>query len=352
MMILSTQLDLSQRAIPVRPIGFLNDPLAQGGRCLGLQTNKRFTHAAGLSLKQLSYLLAVSETLNFTRAAELCCVTQSTLSSGLAELERLLGVLLVERGRQRISLTPIGQEMVQRAQGLLAASEDLLNSAQMACAPDNGPLYVGIIPTIAPFLLGRMLKNCQAQFPKLELFVREAQTRTLLEQVQHGELDVAIVALPIPLGQLEAHELFQEELCLVAHQSDGLTQEKMVSIDSLDPMRLLLLEEGHCLREHTLSACPNRYNSQEHHPIESTNLSTMVQLVQAGLGYALLPNMAIQAGILAGTEVKTIALRADPSPSRSIALVTRPSHPRRAFLCSTFANKALIGLSTFAAQAS
>lgn len=309
-----------------------------------LQKNKRFTHAAGLSLKQLSYLLAVSETLHFTRAADLCCVTQSTLSSGLAELERLLGVQLVERDRQRVSLTPIGQDIVQRANGLLAGSEDLLNLAQQASAPDGGPLHVGIIPTIAPFMLGRILNNCRTQFPKLQLFVRESQTRTLLDQVNNGELDAAIVALPIPLGKLEAHELFQEDLCLVAHRSDDLTQHTQVSMNNLDPERLLLLEEGHCLRDHTLLACPNRPNAQEHHPIESTNLSTMVQLVHANMGYALLPNMAIQAGILAGTDVKTVALKTTPVPTRTIALVTRPSHPRREFLCTVFAKNALTGL--------
>jgi LysR family hydrogen peroxide-inducible transcriptional activator len=306
--------------------------LSKGETGLELQTNKRFTHAAGLSLKQLSYLLAVSETLNFTRAADLCCVTQSTLSSGLAELERLLGVLLVERDRQRVSLTPIGLDIVQRARDLLAASEDLLNLAQQACAPDGGPLHVGIIPTIAPFLLGKMLNNCQVRFPKLQMFVRESQTRTLLEQVNNGGLDAAVVALPIPLGKLEAHELFQEELRLVVHQSDDLMQNQSVSMDHLDPSRLLLLEEGHCLRDHTLSACPTRAGSQEHHPIESTNLSTMVQLVHAGMGYALLPNMAIQAGILAGTDVKTMDLGTEPKPTRTIALVTRASHPRREFL--------------------
>lgn len=303
---------------------------------MDIHRNKRFAQAASLSLKQLSYLLTVSKTLNFTRAAELCFVTQSTLSGGLAELERTLGVKLVERDRQRVLLTPIGHEVAQWATTMLSASDHVLGLAQQANDPTGGHLHLGIIPTIAPFWIGQVLSRCAAAFPNLHVSVRESQTHTLLEAIHNGELDTAIVATPIAVGKLAVCSLFQEPLCLVAHETDALITQPQVFIDHIDPNRLLLLEQGHCLREHTLLAC-HAEKTDPHTPgIEISNLSTMVQLVQAGLGYGLLPHMALKAGLLNGTQVKPVAL-AGPQPTRTIALVTRPSHPKLGFLHQQFA---------------
>lgn len=292
------------------------------------------TQATALSLKQLSYLLAVSETLNFTRAAQTCFVTQSTLSGGIAELERTLGVQLVERDRQRVALTPAGLEVVKRAQGILSAANDLVTRAQMAADPANGEFRLGIIPTIAPYLLGKILTGARAQFPQLFLHVRESQTRVLLDEVDSGELDAAVIALPVELGKLHARILFDEKLRLVAHHSDSLCKGPKRALEEIDTRRLLLLEKGHCLRDHTISACSaNRGKAGQGDAglVEATNLSTMVQLVNSGIGCALLPDMAIQAGILTGTDVKQVPLTA-PQPSRTIALVTRSSHPKLAFI--------------------
>lgn len=296
--------------------------------------NKQYAKAASISLKQLSYLLAIADTLNFTRAAELCFVTQSTLSGGLSELERVLGVQLVERDRQRVALTPLGSNMVRRAQGILSATADLVMLAQSAADPASGELRLGIIPTVAPFVLGNALNACKKQFPHLTVSVRESQTAVLLAEVDNGELDAAVLALPIETGKLHEHVLFEEELCLVAHVSDSLCKSKQQPLATIDAKRLLLLEKGHCLRDHTLSACSlerNPSQTDEGGVVEATNLSTMVQLVNAGIGCALLPRMAIQAGILHGTQVQEVPLSA-PIPSRAIALVTRTSHPNFDFI--------------------
>jgi LysR family transcriptional regulator, hydrogen peroxide-inducible genes activator len=289
--------------------------------------------ASSLSLKQLSYLLAVAQTLNFTRAAELCFVTQSTLSGGIAELERNLGVQLVERDRQRVAMTAIGEEVVRRAQDILSASQDLFARAQLAADPASGEFALGIIPTIAPYVLGRILTQCKAQFPELQLRVRESQTRVLLDEVEHGELDAALIALPFPLGKLTAYPLFEEQLRLVAHHHDPLNKGKPRKLAEIDARHLLLLEKGHCLRDHTVSACSanNKPEQSGFGQVEATNLNTMVQLVNSGIGCALLPDMAIEAGILHGTQVELVTLLA-PLPTREIALVTRASHPKLALI--------------------
>lgn len=290
-----------------------------------------YHQASALSLKQLSYLLAVAETLNFTRAAELCFVTQSTLSGGIAELERTLGVQLVERDRQRVAITPVGAEVVQRAKGIVSASQDLVARAQMASDPASGEFRLGIIPTIAPYMLGKVLTQAKTQFPNLLLSVRESQTRMLLDEVEHGELDAALIALPVDLGRLISFSLFEENLRLVAHHKDPVCTGKPRKLADIDARRMLLLEKGHCLRDHTVSACSangGKAGQGEAGLVEATNLNTMVQLVNSGIGCALLPDMAIDSGILSGTEVELVPLLA-PLPSREIALVTRASHPKR-----------------------
>lgn len=292
------------------------------------------TQATALSLKQLSYLLAIAETLNFTRAAELCFVTQSTLSGGIAELERTLGVQLVERDRQRVALTPVGVEVAQRAQGILSASRDLVARAQLAADPASGEFRLGVIPTIAPFLLGAILSKSKTSFPQLVLRVRESQTAALLQELEHGQLDAALIALPIDLGKLRAFPLFEEQLQLVAHRNDPLCKTAGIPLREVDTRRLLLLEKGHCLRDHTVSACSAKQrdaSNTDGNLIEASSLGTMVQLVNSGLGCALLPNMAIQAGLLNNTELQQIELAA-PLPSRQIALITRNSHPKLHFI--------------------
>jgi len=285
--------------------------------------------ANALSLRQLAYLVALSETLNFTRAAERCFVTQSTLSAGIRELEQTLNVVLFERDRQSVRVTPIGQELVERARSLLSQSLDLVNAAQAAGSPLQGTVTLGAIPTIAPFLLPRLLRLMRREMPELITLLREDQTAALLHAVGEGEIDFAIIALPMDVGRLRVVPILTEELWLIASEDDPIAKLIHPKVSQVDMQRLILLSDGHCLREHTLQACQSGRRGRDRIPsaIEASSLPTLVQMVEAGLGVSLLPEMAIKAGLLVGTNVVARPLSA-PSPKREIVLVARPTTPR------------------------
>ena len=276
------------------------------------------------SLRQLSYLVALAQRLNFTQAAQDCFVTQSTLSAGIMELESTLNARLVERERHRVVMTDLGLEMVKRAQALLAAAEDLAQTAARAADPLAGMLRLGVIPTIAPFLLPTILPEMRKRFPALQFALREDLTANLLTRLEHGQLDFALIALPFELGNLMARELFSEELWLVS--PPGKKQPKRQSIANLDSDQLLLLEEGHCLRGHTLSGCgltPRSSNAPA-----ATSLFTLVQMIEAGMGVGLLPEMTLRAGLLKNSTLIAQPF-SPPAPKRGIALVARTSTSRR-----------------------
>ena len=278
------------------------------------------------SLRQLSYLVAVADRLNFTQAAQDCFVTQSTLSSGLKELERTLGAALVERDRQHVLLTPLGRTVVERSRELLGSARDLVGAVRAAAAPMTGLLRLGAIPTIAPFLLPPLVRAARTQHPDLKLALREDRSATLLDRLRAAELDFALIALPYDTAGLMVRELFAEELWLITGMPDGAHAPRRPKISGLDPERLLLLEEGHCLREHTLEACglAERANPSG---IEASSLVTLVQMVESGLGDALLPQMAIESGFLGRASVLPQRF-APPVPRRTIALVARPTTTR------------------------
>ena len=253
------------------------------------------------SLRQLRYLAALDEHRSFTRAAEACFATQSTLSAGLKELEATLGLRLVERDRRSVSMTPAGDEIAARARGLLAAAEDLVEVAARAAAPMTGLLRVGMIPTIAPFVLPALLPALRRRHPELRLALREDLTHRLLERLSAGGLDCALIALPYDTKGLLLRELCEDEL---------------------------LLEEGHCLRDHVLQAC-GRERVARVEGVEATSLLTLVHMVASGLGLALVPELAIAGGLLSGLQLGARRLM-PPAPRRGLALVARASTARRA----------------------
>ncbi len=279
------------------------------------------------SLRQLRYLVAVSERLNFRQAAEDCFVTQSTLSAGIKELEGQLGVELVERDTRSVRLTAVGEQVVARATRLLAEARDLVEVAKGAREPLSGPLRLGVIPTIAPFMLPAMLPELRAAYPELKLYLREDQTERLLERLRSGDLDVALIALPYDVGELHVRKLFKDEFWFVAREDDPLAQANEVAVRSLRPGQVLLLEEGHCLREHALSACGTRAANADTQ-LEATSLHTLMQMVEGGLGVTLLPEMTLKAGILNGTSLVARPFAADV-PARTIALAIRPTSAHR-----------------------
>ncbi|MFW2455505.1 LysR substrate-binding domain-containing protein [Methyloversatilis discipulorum] len=276
------------------------------------------------SLRQLRYLVAVSDKLNFTQAAESCFVTQSTLSAGIKELEATLGTRLVERERHSVMMTAVGAEVVARARRLLAEAEDLTEWARNAERPMSGLLRLGVIPTIAPFLLPAVLPEVRSRYPELKLALREDLTANLLARLATGQIDFALIALPYDTGNLQVYPLFDEELLLIAPA--GREADMPRDIGKLDPEALLLLEEGHCLRGHTLGGC--RLDEPRVTGMEATSLFTLAQMVEGGLGMALLPDMTLRSGLLG--HMNLVAHRfSEPRPRRTIALVARSSNARQ-----------------------
>jgi len=283
--------------------------------------------AALPSLRQLQYLVKLAELRNFTRAAAACHVTQSTLSSGLKELESSLGARLVERDRQGVLLTPAGQEVVERARGLLAGASDLAQAASSAGSPMRGLLRLGAIPTIAPFVLPQLLQRQRKQYPDLRLALREDRTESLLERLEDGRLDFALLALPYDTGNLLVREICQDELLLVAPAGSVVSTRGNVALNARTAEHLLLLEEGHWLRQHTLQACRSKHTGGRVEGLEATSLLTLVQMAESGLGLALVPELAVRRGLLASTGL-TAHRVGPPAPTRGIALVARSSTAR------------------------
>jgi LysR family transcriptional regulator, hydrogen peroxide-inducible genes activator len=281
------------------------------------------------SVRQLRYLAVLADKLNFRAAAEACFVTQSTLSAGIKELETQLGARLVERDKRSVRLTPAGEQVAARARRLVAEAADLVATARAGTAPLSGDLRLGVIPTIAPFLLPRALPPLRKRYPALRLFLREDLTARLLEQLRAGELDAALIALPYETGGLELRELFRDDFRFVAPKDHPLAATKTVAVERLDHAEVILLEEGHCLREHAIEACATRKGGRagQGAGIEATSLPTLLQMVEGGLGVTLLPETALAAGLLHGTGLVSRPFTARV-PARTLALAARPSSAR------------------------
>lgn len=283
---------------------------------------------AAFTLRQLEYAVALAERLNFTQAARQCRATQSTLSAGIKELERALGATLFERDRASVTLTPAGAALVARARGILAACDDLTEEAERLGGPMRGVLRLGVIPTVAPFVLPSLLPKLRRAHPTLALALREDLTSHLLARLRAGELDAALVALPYDTEGLLVRRLFDDALVIVGRDDDPSLRAAKVTVTAPLEGRLLLLEEGHCLREHALAACGDAERaSRERRPgLEATSLLTLVEMVTFGLGVALLPEMAVARGLLKGTGLTSRPLV--KGPRRTIALVARASTAR------------------------
>ena len=277
------------------------------------------------TIKQLQYLVALRRHGHFGHAAKACFVTQSTLSAGLRELEALLGVTLVERTRRVVRFTPLGSKIADKAVRVLRESEELADIARAEGKPLHGELRMGVIPTIAPVLLPAMLPRLRAAWPSLKLFLREETSAAACEALHRGQLDCVLLALPFACGEVDSEPLFDDRL-LVAFPAGEAPGAARVEAASIDARRLLMLEDGHCLKDHALSAC-NRPELRAEAAMMGTSLHTLVQMVDNGLGVTFVPEMAIAAGILDGTAVEARPLTTDHD-SRQVALVWRRSSPR------------------------
>jgi LysR family hydrogen peroxide-inducible transcriptional activator len=281
------------------------------------------------TLRQLRYLVAVVERCHFGRAAEACLVSQSTLSAGIQELEELLGASLLERTRRSVVPTALGREMAARAQALLKGAEDLVDVARAAVEdPMTGPLHLGVIPTIGPFMLPRVMPALRAAFPRLKLYLREDQTARLLARLESGELDAAVLALPYPMDDMESEEIAQDRFWVVCPPGHRLCSSPAARTSDMAMEDLLLLEDGHCLREHALAACAMEGARRNSAAFQGTSLYTLVQMVANDLGVTLMPQMALDAGILRGLDLSALPLEAE-TPFRRIGLVWRRTSGRK-----------------------
>ncbi len=279
------------------------------------------------TLKQLKYLCAVADHQHFGNAAKACHVSQSTLSAGIQELEDALNVSLVERNNRNIILTGLGQEVVARSHEVLVDVEDLVALCAAAGEPFTGKLRLGVIPTIAPFLLPKILRQMRAQYPDFKLFIREGLSDTLVDALNNGELDILLLALPFPADNVDVMPLLEDEFLLASPADHRLANKRDLRTQDLKGEDLLLLEDGHCLREHALEACKLR-DSQISVPYQATSLSTIVQMVANGIGITLLPKMAVDAGITSGTGLVTQTFD-QTQVSREIGLMWRKKTPRQ-----------------------
>lgn len=282
------------------------------------------------SLRQLQYLVSLHEHQHFGRAAEACNVTQSTLSAGLKELETVLGVRLVERSRRVIVFTALGIGVVRRAEDLLLRARELSVASHVGLEPLAGAFRLSIIPTIAPFLLPRILPAVRRDYPALEFQVHEEMSHDGCAGLSSGTRDCMILALPYDCGDFEYAALLEDRIVVAARSDDVIARNVCVEPEDLPVERLLLLHEGHCFRDHALMACKRPNYGPKSAP--GASIHTLIQLVQAGMGVMLLPQLAVDHGVTAGTDVVTRAL-ASPDAQRVISLAWRRNSPH----CEGFA---------------
>ncbi len=282
---------------------------------------------ADLKLKDLQYLVAVADTKHFGRAAERCFVSQPTLSAQLKKLEEYLGVQLIERAPKRVALTQAGHEIVERARRIIEAGDEIVEIARGHRDPLAGRLKLALLPTIGPYLLPNVASKLRKALPRLELMLYEYQTDTMLEKLHSGEIDVGILALPVAMDGLDSQVLYKEPFTVAVPASHRLAQRSSIRVDDLHDETLLLLEDGHCLRDQALDICSST-DIHEKQDFRATSLETLRQMVAAGVGITLLPELA---GRGAYGNARGVAIRpfVKPVPSRTIGAVWRKSSARR-----------------------
>ncbi len=277
------------------------------------------------TVKQLRYLVALAEHQHFARAAAACYVSQSAFSSAIKELESLLNVRLFDRTNRRVTVTAIGQEVVVQARLCLRDLDALVEIAEGGQEPLVGRLNLGAIPTIAPFLLPQVMPKIRKAFPKLQLYLKEGKTRQLHAELLQGSLDVLLIALPFELKNVETFTLFKDRFRLAARDDTKLVDPERYAFNRLDSGSVLLLEEGHCLRDHAISAC-RILDYQKLSPFAASSLLTLVQMVDGDLGITFVPEMAEGSSLLSGTHIRTYPLK--EGSYRMIALAWRKGSSR------------------------
>lgn len=275
--------------------------------------------------KQLRYFVALEHYEHFGKAAESCFVSQPAFSVAIKELENMLNIQLVDRTNKNVTVTSLGRDIARQARVVLRDLEDMVDIAKGNQAPLTGQLKLGVIPTIAPFLLPKILPALRKAYPELKLYLKEDLTERVYDRLMDGELDIILIALPYELRNVTDMPLFDDRFYLAHHQRSSFVDPAKFNMNTLPSDSILLLEDGHCLRDHALSAC-NIKNADKVSSITATSLLTLVQMVDADLGITYLPEMAVNSPLLKNTKIKTVAM--DASSYRQIGLVWRKASTR------------------------
>ena len=279
------------------------------------------------SVKQIRYICAVADYRHFSKAAEACFVTQSTLSAAIQDLESQLGVVIFERSKRSVLITPSGEKLLDQARKILGEIEDFVSLAKTSQDLLTGDIRLGVIPTIGPFMLPTLLKQLRDSYPKLGLYLKEDMSAKLYRQLQQGELDLIVLAFPYSLPEMDMVSLFKDEFLLCLSPGHKLESSKKIRQSQLRGQSLLLLEEGHCLRDHALEACKLE-KADTNLVYQGTSLHTLVHMVANGLGVTLLPQIAVTAEVLGDTKLQLKKFTKE-NVSREIGLAWRKSDPRR-----------------------
>jgi LysR family hydrogen peroxide-inducible transcriptional activator len=284
-----------------------------------------------MNLRDLRYLVAVADHRHFGHAAEACFVSQPTLSTQIKKLEAELGVELVERNPRNVMLTPVGEDVVERARVMLHEADDIAEIARRAKDPESGSIRIGLFPTLAPYLLPHVVPQVHERFPNLELLLVEEKTEEVLRRVRDGRLDAGVLALPVHDESLHQEPLFVEDFVLAVPREHALAKDDApVPASVLVGESVLLLEEGHCLREQALAVC-DLAGASERNGFRATSLETLRQMVAADVGVTLLPNLAVQTPVPSSPDVHLLPF-SEPVPHREIAMFWRKTSPFRDFL--------------------
>jgi len=281
-----------------------------------------------VNLRDLRYFVALADTKHFGKAAERSYVSQPTLSAQIKKLENYLGVQLIERQPRRVTLTDSGAKILPLARRILQESDEIISLARNEHDPLSGKLNLALIPTIGPYLLPLVTRKLRKQLPELKLMLYEYQTQALLERLRSGEIELGILALPVGLDGLEVAELYEENFTVAVPNNHGLAKKPSIKLDDLTGETLLLLEDGHCLRDQALDVC-NRVDVKENEDYRATSLETLRQMVAAGLGITLLPELATRGPFGSGQGL-TVKQFTKPIPTRTIGAVWRKSSSRGA----------------------
>jgi len=277
------------------------------------------------TVKQLRYLIELEKYAHFGKAAEASFVSQSAFSVAIRELESTLGTQLFDRTNKRVTITAMGQEIVVQARLVIRDLEALMDMAWVSSEPLSGKLRLGVIPTISPFLLPKLLPKLRSQFPRLQLFLQEDTTQRVYERLMSGELDLILIAFPYELRNVEKMKLFNDQFLLAYRTGSQFIDKQKVTVDHLQPESILLLEDGHCLRDHALSACKIRNLNKVSH-FAASSLLTLIEMVEADLGVTYLPEMAKDSPMLKNTNIKTQAM--PKNSHREIGLIWRKGSAR------------------------